>query len=72
MRKKHIKTYFHGEGALAKKKKVLSKEEWQKLSEKFPDGIPRKRRFSDGAPQRSLHVYYIRRSTSDGQVSTSQ
>lgn len=68
MRERKVKTYFQGEGAVVKRKKVLTKEQWKALQDKFPNGIPVRRRLSDGPPQRSLKIYFIRRSTKESEV----
>lgn len=68
MSHKRVRTFFEGEGALPVKRKKLTKEEWDALQVQFPDGLPHKRRNSDGPPQRSLCVYSIRKSTTQSQV----
>lgn len=67
-RERHVRTYFNGEGAIPKKRKLRTKEEWQELNAKFPHGLPKRRRDSDCRPQRTLKIYDIRASTTTQEV----
>lgn len=46
---------------LFRRRRRISKDKWRQLCDRFPDGFPKRRRYSDERPQRSIKMYFVPR-----------